>query len=450
MSKIRKYSGLPLSALALAVTTIAGASPALAQADQFNALFDKKSSETRELERRGDQARDQRRNNRQAANPDFNGREYRQHVGDLAANSDLQELEQRGYDARRGRPGHQIEDVNDLTPTERQQLDRRGRDAQVAHGARQGYQNNGHPSAQRNTNRHQRGQARTPRGTDFRGPAYRKHAGRLAGTGNLEQLEQRGYDARRARPGHQFRDEYDYTPNERRQLQRQGRQAQITHGQRQGYRPTAAGTTAGTRQYQRQARYGNNGYPGAGRAPVRGQGARNMSRTSRIKSTARTGFAATSVSNRVSAVDMGTEAFGGHSTGIGEYGVDMTFGQAQTFANGGDPVIAAGRATERFGHNLYGAARGVGDSIRDPRRIPGNVNRAVTGAARAGVGAVQYVGEKTVKTTRDGARFMTDPNYAAKQVNYGAKRVGKTVSNIGKSTCKGFSTLFGLSKRKCK
>ncbi len=450
MRKIRLHSGLSLTAAALAVTSFAGVQPALAQAEGFNALFEKNSSETRKLEQRGNQARDQRRNAWRTADPDFNGPDYRRHVGDLAANSDLQELEQRGYDARRARPGQQTNDVNDLTPIERQQLDRRGRNAQVARGARQGYQNNGHPSAQRSTTRHQRGRGRTPRGTDFQGAAYREHVGRLAGTGNLQELDQRGYNARRARPGHQIRDEYDLTPNERRDLQQHGRQAQVTRGQRNGFRPVATGTTAGTRHYQPLAGYRNNGYPGAGRAPVRGQGARNMSRTSRIKSTARTGYAATSLSNRVSAIDMGTEAFGGHSTGIGEYGVDMTFGQAQTFANGGDPIIAAGRATERFGQNLYGATRGVGESIRDPRKIPGNVNRAVTGVARTGVGAVQYVGETAVKTTRDGARFMTDPNYAAKQVNHGTKQVGKTASNIGKSTCKGFSTIFGLNKRKCK
>lgn len=450
MKKIKLHSGLSLATMALAATIIAGAQPALAQSKDFHSFFPKNSSETRKLEQRGNQARDQRRNARRTADPDFNGPDYRRHVGDLAANSDLQELEQRGYDARRGRPGQQVDDVNDLTPTERQQLDRRGRNAQVARGAQQGYQNNGHPSAQRSTTRHQRGQANTPRGTEFQGAAYREHAGRLAGTGNLQDLEQRGYDARRARPGHQIRDEYDLTPNERRDLQQRGRQTQISRGQRNGFRPVASGATSGTRQYQPQAGYRNNGYPGAGRAPVRGQGARNMSRTSRIKNTAKTSFTATSLSNKVSAVDLGSEAFGGHSTGIGEYGVDMTFGQAQTFANGNDPVIAAGRATHRFGQNLHGAARGVGESIRDPRRIPGNVGRAATGVARTGVGAVQYVGETAIKTTRDGARFMTDPKYATKQVNYGAKQVGKTVNNISKSTCKGFSTLLGLNKKKCR
>ncbi len=450
MKKIRLHSGLSLTAMALAVSALAAAEPAQAQAEHFNSFFEKNSSEARELERRGNQARDQRRTTSRTADPDFNGPDYRRHAGNLAANSDLQDLEQRGYDARRARSGREVRDVNDLTPRERQQLDRRGRNAQVDRGARPGYQNVGHPSARGNVTRHRRGQASTSRGTDFRGPAYREHVGRLAGTGNLEQLEQRGYDARRARSGHEIRDEYDYTPNERRELQQRGRQAQVTRGQRNGYRPVTTGTNSGARHYQRQAGNRHNGYPGAGRAPARGQGGRNMRQTSRITSTARTGFTATSLSNKVSAVDLGTEAFGGRSTGIGEYGVDMTFGQAQTFANGNDPVIAAGRATERFGHNLYGAARGVGDSIRDPRRIPGNAARAATGVVRTGVGAVQYVGEKTVKTTRDGARFMTDPNYAAKQVNYGAKQVGKTVNNIGKSTCKGFSTLLGLNKRKCK
>ncbi|VAV99086.1 hypothetical protein MNBD_ALPHA04-516 [hydrothermal vent metagenome] len=446
MRKTKLHSGLSLTVVALAVTTFTGVQPALAQAEGFNALFKKNSSETRELEQRGNQARDQRRNARETADPNFNGPDYRRHVGDLAANSDVQELEQRGYDARRGRSGQQVDDVNDLTPTERQQLDRRGRDVQVIRGTRSGY----HPSAQLSNTRHQRGQARTPRGTNFQGAAYREHAGRLAGTGNLQELEQRGYDARRARPGHQIRDEYDLTPNERRDLQQRGRQTQINRGQRNGFRPVSSGATSATRQYQPRAGYRNNGYPGAGRAPVRGQGARNMSSTSRIKNTATTGYTATSLSNKVSAVDMGTEAFGGHSTGIGEYGVDMTFGQAQTFANGNDPIIAAGRATQRFGQNLHDAARGVGESIRDPRKIPGNVSRAATGVARTGVGAVQYVGKTAIKTTRDGARFISDPKYASRQINYGAKQVRKTVNNIGKSTCKGFSTLLGISKKKCK
>lgn len=352
--KIGIYNGLSLAAVTLAAIIFAGFQPVQAQANNFDAFFEKNSSEPRTLERRGNQARDQRRNAPRIASPDFNGSDYRRHIGDLAANSDLKELEQRGYDARRARPGYQI------------------------------------------------------------------------------------------------RDEYDLTPNERRDLQQRGRQAQIKRGRRNGFRPVTADIIAGTRYYQTQAEYRDNGYAGAGRAPVRGQGAKNMKRTNRVKNNPRTGYAATSWRNRISAADMGAEAFGGHGTGIGEYGVDMTLGQAQTFANGDDPVIAAGRATERFGQNLNGAAHGIGQSIRDPRRIPGNVDHAATGVVQTGLGAARYAGETAIKTTYDGMRFVSDPQYASRQVDHGAKQAVKTVGNIGKSTCKGFSTLLGLNKRKCR
>ncbi|MEP0729793.1 MAG: hypothetical protein ABJP62_03715 [Parasphingorhabdus sp.] len=344
MRKIGLRTGL---SVALAVTAVAGGQPALAQAEDFNAFFEKKNSGTAASERPDHHSRDQRRNIRRPSNPDFNGPVYRRHVGDLAAN------------------------------------------------------------------------------------------------GGLSKLEQRGYDARRARPGHQIGDEFDLTPNERRDLQQRGRQAQITRGRRNGFRPVIEETAAGSRNHSTHAQYRYDGYTGAGREPVRGQGARLMRRANRSKGTAKSGYAATSLQNRISAVDMGAEAFGGHNAGIGEYGVAMTVGQAQVFANGDDPVVAAAGATERFGHNLYGAAHGVGQSIRDPRRIPGNVNRAAAGVAQTGTNAVRYVGETVIKSSQDGARFVSDPQYASTQVK-------KTVGNIGKSTCKGVSTLLGLNKRKCR
>lgn len=447
LSKTR--SGLSAAAITIAALTCVGTQPALAQQSSSNAfadLFKKNNSNASELERRGNQARERRASTNSPDAPDFDGPEYREHVGDLAAKSDLQELEQRGYDARRARPGQDIRNENDLTPAERRNLQRRGKNAQVAHGVRPGFQNSGHPATRGTNNNVRRGAAQLPRRGNFNGPEYRQHVGNMAANGNLQQLEQRGYDARRARPGHQIRDEYDYSPNERRDLQQRGRQAQITRGNRQGFRPVAS--NSGQYQTRRAAR--GNHYPGAGRQPVRGQAARGYRPASRAGTAARSGFTATSVYNKAAGVDFGTEAFGGRSTGIGEYGADMTVGQFGTFANGDDPVVAAGRATQRFGQNLNGAARGIGESIRDPRRIPGNVGRAVTGTARAGVGAVEYVGRTAVKTTRDGARFMTDPKYANRQINYGARKTAKTINNIGKSTCKGFSTLLGLNKKKCK
>ena len=449
MKNTKKYSGPLAAAIALVALTCAGTQPAYAQQSSSNAftdLFEKNNSNTSELERRGDQARERRANNNSPDAPDFDGPEYRQHTADLAAKSDLQQLEQRGYDARRARPGQDVRNENDLTPIERRDLQRRGKNAQIVRGARLGYQNSGHPATRGSDRTIQRGAAQLPRGGNFNGPEYHQHVGNLAGNGNLQQLEKRGYDARRARPGHQIRDEYDYTSRERRDLQQRGRGAQITRGNRQGFRPVASNGP----QYQTRPTARGNHYPGAGRQPVRGHAARSFRSTSRAGNAARSGFTATSVSNKVAGVDFGTEAFGGRSTGIGEYGADMTVGQFGTFARGDDPVVATGRATQRFGQNLNGAARGIGDTIRDPRRIPGNVGRAVTGTARAGLGAVDYVGRTAVKTTRDGARFMTDPRYANRQINYGARKTAKTINNIGKSTCKGFSTLLGLNKKKCK
>ncbi|MEO9467539.1 hypothetical protein [Parasphingorhabdus sp.] len=441
----KTHSGRSVAAIAFVALTCVGTQPVLAQQSSANAfadLFKKNNGNASDLERRGDQARQRRANTNSPDAPDFDGPEYRAHAADLAANSDLQELEQRGYDARRARPEQDIRTENDLTPAERRDLQRRGKNAQVARGVRPGFQNSGHPATQRTNRKVRRGAAQLPRGGNFNGPEYRQHVGNLAANGNLQQLEQRGYDARRARPGHQIRDEFDYTPEERRNLQQRGRQAQVTRGNRQGFRPVAGNGP----QYQSRSVARGNHYPGAGRQPVRGQAARGY----RAGTAARTGFTATSVHNKAAGVDFGTEAFGGRSSGIGEYGADMTVGQFGTFARGDDPVVAAGRATQRFGRNLNGAARGIGESIRDPRRIPGNVGRAVTGTARAGVSAVDYVGRTAVKTTRDGARFMTDPNYANRQINYGARKTAKTINNIGKSTCKGFSTLLGLNKKKCK
>lgn len=442
-------SELSAAAIALVALTFAGTQPAHAQQSSSNAfadLFKKNNSNAGELERRGAQARERRTNTNPSGTPNFDGPEYREHAADLAAKSDLQQLEQRGYDARRARPEQDVRNENDLTPNERRDLQRRGKNAQVVRGAGPGFQNSGHPATRGADRSARRGAAQLPRGGNFNGPEYRQHVGNLAANGNLQQLEERGYGARRARSGHQIRDEYDYTPNERRDLQQRGRQAQVTRGNRQGFRPVASNASS----YQTRPAARGNHYPGAGRQPVRGQAARSFRSTSRAAATARSGFTATSVSNKVAGVDFGTEAFGGRSTGIGEYGADMTVGQFGTFARGDDPVVAAGQATQRFGQNLNGAARGIGESIRDPRKIPGNVSRAVTGTARAGLGAVDYVGRTAVKTTRDGARFMTDPKYANRQINYGARKTAKTINNIGKSTCKGFSTLLGLNKKKCK
>lgn len=417
ISKIR--SGLSAATIAFVALAYAGTQPAHAQQSPSNAfadLFKKSNGNAGKLERRGDQARERQANTNSPEAPDFDGPEYREHAADLAAKSDLQKLEQRGYDARRARPGQNVRTEIDLTPNERRDLQRRGKNAQIARGTRPGFQNSGHPVMRAPDRGIQRGAAQLPRAGNFNGPEYRRHVGNLTANGNLQQLEQRGH------------------------------QAQITRGNRQGFRPVASNSGP----YQMRSAARGNHYPGAGRQPVRGHAARDFRSTSRAGNAARSGFTATSMSNKVAGVDFGTEAFGVRSTGIGEYGADMTVGQFGTFTRGDDPLVAAGQATQRFGQNLNGATRGIGESIRDPRRIPGNVSRAVTGTARAGLGAVDYVGRTAVKTTRDGARFMTDPKYANRQINYGARKTAKTINNIGKSTCKGFSTLLGLNKKKCK
>jgi len=125
----------------------------------------------------------------------------------------------------------------------------------------------------------------------------------------------------------------------------------------------------------------------------------------------------------------------------------MTIGQARTFAHGGDPFYAAGRATRRLGSNFANGIRGLGETARDPRKLPGNVARAGVNTVR-GVGeTVIWAGRGTVQTTRDAARMTHDPRFAKRQV----RKAGRTISNVGKSACKAASYItLGLKKKHCK
>lgn len=272
--------------------------------------------------------------------------------------------------------------------------------------------------------------AQQARQNSFEGQRYRSHAVRLGTDRNWHEVERRGFNARRARPGHSINGVDDLTPQERYRLDRQGRAAQRAHGARLPSTPHR-GVAA------------RRGYPGAAsansRRPARSNG-RVASRNTRFGGAA-------GAAQRVFQADLVAEAVGGRDLGAGTYASDMTVGQAQTFAKGGDPVQAAHRATERLGRNFVGGVRGVGETVRDPRRLPGNVARAGVNTVR-GVGeTVIWAGEGTVRGARDAARMTHDRQFAKRQV----KKAGKTITNVGKSVCKAASYVtFGLKKKHCK
>ncbi|MEM6496906.1 MAG: hypothetical protein AAF709_09310, partial [Pseudomonadota bacterium] len=262
------------------------------------------------------------------------------------------------------------------------------------------------------------------------GQRYRSHAVRLGTDPNWRHVEQRGFNARRARPGHSINGVDDLTPQERYRLDRQGRAAQRAHGARL---PTTPHRGVAVRQ----------GYPGAiatnGIRPVRNNG-RHLSRSARFGGAA-------AATQSVLRADLIAEALGGRDLGAGTYASDMTVGQAQTFARGGDPIQAAHRATGRLGRNFFGGVRGIGETVRDPRRLPSNVARAGVNTVR-GVGeTVIWAGEGTARTARDAARMTHDRQFARKQV----RKAGRTIANAGKSVCKAASYVtFGLKKKHCK
>ncbi|MEQ5787568.1 hypothetical protein J3454_06645 [Erythrobacter sp. NFXS35] len=229
-------------------------------------------------------------------------------------------------------------------------------------------------------------------------PAYRSHAVRIGTDPNWQEVERRGVNARRARPNQIIARIEDLAVEERYRLDRQGRAAQRARGTRLPTSPTTA-------RYARTA----SAAPRFERGSAAARGAQNVAKA-----------------------DLAVEAFGGQSTGVGEYAFDMTVGQAAVLARGGDPIEAAGQATRRFGDNFANGMTGVAETIRDPRRLPGNAARAAVGTAR-GVGeTVLWAGETTARTTRDAARVTYDPRFASKQL----KKAAKTAGKAGKSACK--------------
>ena len=141
------------------------------------------------------------------------------------------------------------------------------------------------------------------------------------------------------------------------------------------------------------------------------------------------------MARRADKLDFAAEAFGGRDLGLGRYGTDMTIGQVSNTLQGGDPVLAAAHATRRLGGNVKSGLTGIGQSIIDPRRIPGNTVRAVNGAATGAVQTVAWAGNTAVNTTRDVGRALTDPKFAKKK----ARQAGKTMQNVGQSICKGLA-----------
>ncbi|MEL7199601.1 MAG: hypothetical protein AAGL10_14920 [Pseudomonadota bacterium] len=270
--------------------------------------------------------------------------------------------------------------------------------------------------------------AQQARQNSFEGQRYRSHAVRLGTDPNWRAVEQRGINAQRSRPNHLINGIDDLTPQERLRLDRQGRAAQRARGARL---PTTPHRGVAVRQ----------GYPGAIAANARRGGVRPTTR-----STGRFRGAGTAAQAALRA-DLVAEAVGGRDIGVGTYASDMTLGQAQTFARGGDPVRAAHRATGRLGRNFIGGVRGVGETVRDPRKLPGNVARAGVNTVR-GVGeTVIWAGRGTARTARDAARMTHDPRFAKRQV----RKAGRTITNVGKSVCKAASYItLGLKKKHCK
>ncbi len=314
--------------------------------------------------------------------------------------------------------------------------------------------------------------------------AYRDHVATVTADENWYEVERRGYQAQRGRPNFEVRKLDDLTVYEQRDLDRSGRIAQRKRGkrlptqlaakqplvtQRMGTQRTATQRTATQRtakqrasspmrkaaaqSYTRTAAPARgpahfNQYPGTARLQA-GMTNRGKPPPAGFHPSKRhaAGYKAFNTLSKASNLDLGAQMFGGRDVGATRFASDMTVGQFSNALSGGDPIASAGHSARRFGRNMQAGLTGIGQSIRDPRRIPGNIGRAVEGTGRAAVDTTRFVGETAVKTLRDSGRIVTDPRFAKKQV----RKAGKAVSNVGKSVCKGASYLIpGLSKKTCK
>jgi len=322
---------------------------------------------------------------------------YQQHVARTVTEENWHEVERKGYQAQRDRANFEVRSQGDLTIYERRDLDRQGRVAQRARGARLPT----HAAAE---------------------PSFRDHAARLGTDPHWNAVEQRGVQAQRNRAGFEIRSAADLTAQERLELDRQGRAAQRARGARLPTQPVSS--TRATIDHAQTRRT----------TPSR------LARTSNTPLRPATGAGTTAaglktIARRADKMDFAAEAFGGRDLGLGRYGSDMTIGQVSNTLQGGDPVIAAAHATRRLGRNLNGGLTGIGQSIIDPRRIPGNTARAVNGVANGAVQTVGWAGKTAVNTTRDVGRALTDPAFAKKKT----QEAGKTLQNVGQSICKGLA-----------
>lgn len=299
--------------------------------------------------------------------------------------------------------------------------------------------------------------------------AYRDHVATVTADENWYEVERRGYQAQRSRPNFEVRKLDDLTVYEQRDLDRSGRAAQRKRGQRLPTQPATKQPVVTQRppkqrasspmrkaaapSYTRTAAPARgpahfNQYPGTDRLQA-GMTNRGKPPPTGFHPSNRhaAGYKAFNTLNKASNLDLGAQMLGGRDVGATRFASDITVGQFSNALNGGDPIASAGYSARRFGRNMQAGLTGIGQSIRDPRRIPANIGRAVEGTGRAAIDTTRFVGETAVKTVRDSGRMVTDPHFAKKQV----RKAGKAVNNVGKSVCKGASYFIpGLSKKTCK
>ena len=210
---------------------------------------------------------------------------------------------------------------------------------------------------------------------------YRQHVANMVVQDNWYEIERRGYQAQRARPNFEVRSVDDLTVYERRDLDRLGRKAQRVRGTRlQTHRVATSRVSANSKISP------HNQYPGRARleAGLTNRGVQNSPKF-RTNVVQRSGSSVLKVASKASNLDLGAEMIGGRDVGATRFASDMSIGQISNSLRGGDPIASAVHSTHRLGRNMESGLIGIGQSIRDPRRIPGNVGRAVEGTGRAAV-----------------------------------------------------------------
>ena len=248
-----------------------------------------------------------------------------------------------------------------------------------------------------------------------RSPAYRDHAARIGTDQNWSAVEDRGLRAQRTRPGFEIRSLDDLSPRERFELDRQGRAAQRVRGARLPTSPIVPKTTQKARTAFTTIQ------PTSRPGKVRGK----------------SNFHSRALYDAGN-LDFASEAFGGEELGLTRFASDVTIGQVANALNGGDPMVSLYRSTGRLGDNIVGGLTGIGESIIDPRRIPGNALRATEGAITGTIDTARWAAETTGKTIETAVRVITQPGQAKKE----GKKAIKTGQNIAKTICTGLSWLI--------